>query len=144
MSVRRRLLIVGGFAALAGCATMPAVEVYRSPGLNDAQVKPAVLYASSEFSVQSVDARDLPRRNALLRALAPVRPRPFAIYLTPGIHEITFTWHQDFSGLRYATRRPATLIFATRQNATYRLIDRPHWSSTGLRRVRFVITRDVP
>ena len=144
MRVGRRLLMVGALAVLAGCATTPPVNIYRSPGLSKAQAKPAVLYASREFSVRSLDARALPRRNAFLRALAPDRPRPLAIYLTPGVHEITFTWHQDFSGLHYATRKPATLIFAARQNAVYRLIDKPQWASTGLRGVRFIITRNMP
>lgn len=125
------------FAILAGCAT-PRLEIYRT---RDASAQPAVLYISKRFSVRSVDGRALPACPALVCALAPPRPHPMVIYLGPGMHEISFMWHQDFSGLRYATRTPATLLFSTRNNTHYVLADRPQWGRKGLARVRFMITR---
>lgn len=133
----RTAVIAALLAVLAGCA--PArLAIYRT---EDASAQPAVLYVSKRFSVRSVDGKTLPTCSSLVCALAPPRPHPLVIYLGPGMHEIRFTWRQDFSGLRYATRTPATLLFSTRSNTHYVLTDRPRWGRKGLARVRFIITR---
>lgn len=133
----RTAVIAALLAVLTGCAA-PRLAIYRAEG---ASAQPAVLYVGKRFSVRAVDGKTLPTCSALVCALAPPRPHPLTIYLGSGMHEISFTWHQDFSGLRYATRTPATLLFSVRSNTHYALADRPRWGRKGLARVRFIITR---